>query len=151
MNREPGKTTGALHLGADRRPLGRTKVLAATIFTFAIFTGLSAMAENVWELAVFRFIAGVGIGGEWALAGTYVAEAWPEDRRKMGAGYLQTGYAGFFFAALNYTIGVHFGWRAMFLIGAVPVVVAILILTRVKETEKWQRVEAASSVQTNPA
>ncbi|BBY25874.1 MFS transporter [Mycobacterium stomatepiae] len=135
---------------ADR--FGRTKVLAATIFTFAIFTGLSAMAENVWELAVFRFIAGVGIGGEWALAGTYVAEAWPEDRRKMGAGYLQTGYyAGFFLAAaLNYTIGVHFGWRAMFLIGAVPVVVAILILTRVKETEKWQRVEAASSVQTNP-
>jgi MFS family permease len=89
---------------ADR--FGRTKVLAATIFTFAIFTGLSAAAQNVWELASFRFIAGVGIGGEWALAGTYVAEAWPEDRRKMGAGYLQTGYyAGFFLAAaLNYTI-----------------------------------------------
>src|SRR5262249_26270433 len=65
---------------ADR--FGRTKVLAATIFTFAIFTGLSAAAQNVWELATFRFIAGVGIGGEWALAGTYVAEAWPEDRRK---------------------------------------------------------------------
>ena len=127
---------------ADR--FGRTKVLAATIFTFAIFTGLSAMAQNVWELASFRFIAGVGIGGEWALAGTYVAEAWPEDRRKMGAGYLQTGYyAGFFLAAaLNYTIGVHFGWRAMFLTGAVPVVVAILILTRVKETEKFQQAEA---------
>ena len=87
-------------------------------------------------MATFRFIAGIGIGGEWALAGTYVAEAWPEDRRKMGAGYLQTGYyAGFFLAAaLNYTIGVHFGWRAMFLTGAVPVVVAIVILTRVQET-----------------
>jgi MFS family permease len=129
---------------ADR--FGRTKVLAATIFTFAIFTGLSAMAQNVWELASFRFIAGVGIGGEWALAGTYVAEAWPEDRRKMGAGYLQTGYyAGFFLAAaLNYTIGVHFGWRAMFLTGAVPIVVAILILTRVQETEKWQQAEAGT-------
>ncbi|MCV7412644.1 MFS transporter [Mycobacterium florentinum] len=135
---------------ADR--FGRTKVLAATIFTFAIFTGLSAMAQNVWELATFRFIAGVGIGGEWALAGTYVAEAWPEDRRKMGAGYLQTGYyAGFFLAAaLNYTIGVHFGWRAMFLTGAVPIVIAILILTRVKETEKWQRAEAGTSVRVNP-
>ncbi len=54
---------------------------AATIFTFAIFTGLSSAAQNVWELATFRFIAGVGIGCEWALAGTYVAEAWPEDRR----------------------------------------------------------------------
>ena len=93
---------------------------------------------------LFRsFIAGVGIGGEWALAGTYVAEAWPEDRRKMGAGYLQTGYyAGFFLAAaLNYTIGVHYGWRAMFLTGAVPVFVAILILLRVKEPEKWQKAE----------
>jgi MFS family permease len=135
---------------ADR--FGRTKVLAATIFTFAIFTGLSAMAQNVWELASFRFIAGVGIGGEWALAGTYVAEAWPEDRRKMGAGYLQTGYyAGFFLAAaLNYTIGVHFGWRAMFLTGAVPVVVAILILTRVRETEKFQAAEVDKAVRAKP-
>lgn len=127
---------------ADR--FGRTKVLAATIFTFAIFTGLSATAHSVYELAIYRFLAGIGIGGEWALAGTYVAEAWPEDRRKMGAGYLQTGYyAGFFLAAaLNYTIGVHFGWRAMFLTGAVPVVIAIMVLLRVKEPEKWKKAEA---------
>ncbi|HEV7836329.1 MAG TPA: MFS transporter, partial [Caballeronia sp.] len=127
---------------ADR--FGRTKVLAATIFTFAIFTGLAATSHTVWELGIYRFLAGVGIGGEWALAGTYVAEAWPEDRRKMGAGYLQTGYyAGFFIAAaLNYTIGATFGWRAMFLVGIVPVVVSIVVLLRVKETEKWQKVEA---------
>ncbi|SEK08198.1 MFS transporter [Paraburkholderia diazotrophica] len=135
---------------ADR--FGRTKVLAGTIFTFAIFTGLSATAHNVWELGIFRFIAGVGIGGEWALAGTYVAESWPEDRRKMGAGYLQTGYyAGFFLAAaLNYTVGVHFGWRAMFLTGAVPVFVAIMILTRVKESDKWQKAEARDVVHVKP-
>ncbi|MDR5765512.1 MULTISPECIES: MFS transporter [Caballeronia] len=128
---------------ADR--FGRTKVLAATIFTFAIFTGLAATAHNVWELGFYRFCAGVGIGGEWALAGTYVAEAWPEDRRKMGAGYLQTGYyAGFFLAAaLNYTIGATFGWRAMFLVGLFPVVVSIMVLLRVKETDKWERAETA--------
>ncbi|SAL38332.1 MFS transporter [Caballeronia peredens] len=129
---------------ADR--FGRTKVLAATIFTFAIFTGLAATAHSVWELGIYRFFAGVGIGGEWALAGTYVAEAWPEDRRKMGAGYLQTGYyAGFFLAAaLNYTIGAAFGWRAMFLVGLFPVVVSILVLMRVKETDKWERAEAVT-------
>ncbi|WP_321961262.1 MFS transporter [Paraburkholderia sp. J7] len=128
---------------ADR--FGRTRVLAGTIFMFAIFTGLSATAQSVWSLGFYRFLAGVGIGGEWALAGTYVAESWPEDRRKMGAGYLQTGYyAGFFIAAaLNYTVGVHFGWRAMFLTGAVPVVVAILVLTRVEEPAKWQKSEAS--------
>ena len=127
---------------ADR--FGRTKILAATIFTFAIFTGLAATSHTVWELGIYRFLAGVGIGGEWALAGTYVAEAWPEDRRKMGAGYLQTGYyAGFFMAAaLNYTIGATFGWRAMFLVGIVPVIVSIVVLLRVKETDKWQKVEA---------
>jgi len=125
---------------ADR--FGRTRVLAATIFVYAIFTGAAALSQNVWELAAFRLLAGVGIGGEWALAGTYVAEAWPEDRRKMGAGYLQTGYyAGFFLAAaLNYTVGARFGWRAMFLCGLTPVVVSFLILRRVREPERWERV-----------
>ncbi len=124
---------------ADR--FGRTRVLAATIMMFAVFTGAAALSQNVWQLAIFRLLAGMGIGGEWALAGTYVAEAWPEDRRKMGAGYLQTGYyAGFFLAAaLNYTVGAHFGWRAMFLCGLTPVVLSLMILVRVKEPERWQR------------
>jgi len=122
---------------------GRSKVLAATILMFAVFTGLAATAQSVWSLGIYRFFAGVGIGGEWALAGTYVAEAFPEDRRKMGAGYLQTGYyTGFFLAAaLNYTVGASFGWRAMFLCGAGPVLLALWMLSRVKETEKWKRAE----------
>lgn len=124
---------------ADR--FGRKATLAGSIALYAVFTGLAAFSQNVYELALFRFVAGVGIGGEWALAGTYVAESWPEDKRKMGAGYLQTGYyAGFFAAAaLNYTIGAAFGWRAMFLTGAVPVIVAILVMIGVKETAKFER------------
>jgi MFS family permease len=120
---------------------GRTRVLAATIFVYAIFTGAAALSQTVWQLGLFRLLAGIGIGGEWALAGTYVAEAWPEDRRKMGAGYLQTGYyAGFFLAsALNYTVGAHYGWRAMFWCGLTPVVVALLVLLRVKEPQRWEQ------------
>ena len=120
---------------------GRTRVLAATIFVYAIFTGCAAMSQTVWQLGLFRLLAGIGIGGEWALAGTYVAEAWPEDRRKMGAGYLQTGYyAGFFLAsALNYTVGAHYGWRAMFWCGLTPVVVAFMVLLRVKEPQRWEQ------------
>lgn len=131
---------------ADR--FGRTRVLAATIFVYAVFTGAAALSQNVWQLALFRLLAGIGIGGEWALAGTYVAEAWPEDRRKMGAGYLQTGYyAGFFLAsALNFTVGAHFGWRAMFWCGLTPVVVAFVVLRRVKEPERWERKTSAQSV-----
>jgi MFS family permease len=124
---------------ADR--FGRTRSLAATVLVYALFTGAAAFADNIWELALFRFLAGIGVGGEWAMAGTYVAEAWPEDRRKMGAGYLQTGYYfGFFVAAaLNYTIGASFGWRAMFLCGLAPVVISLVTLFSVKEPEKWER------------
>jgi MFS family permease len=124
---------------ADR--FGRTRILAATVFVYALFTGAAALSQNVWQLALFRLLAGIGIGGEWALAGTYVAEAWPEDRRKMGAGYLQTGYYfGFFIAAaLNYTVGARFGWRAMFLCGLSPVLVSLLITLRVKEPAVWKQ------------
>ena len=133
---------------ADR--FGRTRALAATILVYALFTGLSAFATTVWQLGLFRFLAGVGVGGEWAMAGTYVAEAWPEDRRKMGAGYLQTGYYfGFFVAAaLNYTVGARFGWRAMFLCGFVPVIVSLFTFSRVREPERWKRVHTAASRRT---
>jgi MFS family permease len=131
---------------ADR--FGRTRVLAGTIFVYAIFTGAAALSQSVWQLALFRLLAGIGIGGEWALAGTYVAEAWPEDRRKMGAGYLQTGYyTGFFLAAaLNYTVGARFGWRAMFLCGMAPVLLAILIAVRVQEPERWQHEQKVHAI-----
>ncbi|HEX4676894.1 MAG TPA: MFS transporter, partial [Steroidobacteraceae bacterium] len=128
---------------ADR--LGRTRTLAASVLVYSVFTGAAALAENVWQLGAFRLLAGIGIGGEWALAGTYVAEAWPEDRRKMGAGYLQTGYyTGFFLAAaLNFTVGAHFGWRAMFLCGLAPVILSLYIVFKVKEPERWQQAAAA--------
>src|SRR6202453_1800734 len=130
---------------ADR--FGRSRVLAATIFVYAIFTGAAALSQTVWQLGLFRLLAGIGIGGEWALAGTYVAEAWPEDRRKMGAGYLQTGYyAGFFLAAaLNFTIGAHFGWRAMFLCGLAPAVLFLHIVFNVKEPEAWAKLAVAAA------
>jgi MFS family permease len=136
---------------ADR--FGRTRVLAASVLMYAVFTGLAAVSQNVWELGAFRLLAGIGIGGEWALAGTYVAEAWPEDRRKMGAGYLQTGYyAGFFLAAaLNFTVGAHFGWRAMFLCGLTPAFLSLYIMFKVKEPERWaQKAATAVAKTTSP-
>ena len=128
---------------------GRTRILAGTILVYALFTGAAALSQNVWQLGLFRLLAGIGIGGEWALAGTYVAEAWPEDRRKMGAGYLQTGYyAGFFVAAaLNYTVGAHFGWRAMFWCGLSPVILAFVVMMRVREPERWERAAHQPGVQ----
>src|SRR6202167_2842407 len=130
---------------ADR--FGRARVLAASVLVYAVFTGAAALSQSVWQLGLFRLLAGIGIGGGWALAGTYVAEAWPEDRRKMGAGYLQTGYyTGFFLAAaLNFTVGAHFGWRAMFLCGFAPALLSLYIVFKVKEPERWVKNAVAAT------
>ena len=83
---------------ADR--FGRVRTLMLTIAWYSLFTFLGAVAARVWQLAAFRLLAGIGIGGEWAMGGTFVAEEWPESRRKMGAGLMHTGYYfGFFLAA----------------------------------------------------
>src|SRR5256885_651599 len=106
---------------ADR--FGRVRTLMLTILCYSVFTFLGAFATSVWMLAIFRLLAGIGIGGEWSMGGTFVAEEWPEDRRTIGAGYMHTGYYfGFFLAALaNYFIGARYGWRMMFAVGGMPV------------------------------
>ena len=74
---------------ADR--FGRVRTLMFTILCYSVFTFLCALAGNIWQLAAFRLLAGIGIGGEWSMGGTFVAEEWPEERRKTGAGYMHTG------------------------------------------------------------
>ena len=120
---------------------GRVRTLALTILCYSAFTFAAALAANLWQLAIFRLLAGVGIGGEWAIGGTFVAEAWPEDRRRMGAGYLHTGYYfGFFLAAIaNYVVGAKYGWRWMFAIGGTPAVLVTFIQYAVHESATWER------------
>ena len=67
---------------ADR--FGRVRTLVLTILCYSLFTFLGALATGVWQLAVFRFLAGAGIGGEWTLGGVFVAEEWPESRPAAG-------------------------------------------------------------------
>lgn len=120
---------------------GRVRTLMLTIAWYSVFTFLSALVTNVWQLAILRFLAGIGIGGEWAMGGTFVAEEWPESRRRAGAGYMHTGYyAGIFFAAIaNYTIGSHYGWRAMFAFGGLPALLLAWIRRGVSEPARWSK------------
>ena len=60
---------------------GRVRTLMLTILWYSLFTFLCCISARVWHLAVFRLLAGIGIGGEWAMGGSFVAEEWPEDRR----------------------------------------------------------------------
>lgn len=124
---------------ADR--FGRARTLMFTILCFSFFTMLSAFAMNIWTLAVLRFFAGVGIGGEWSMGATLLSEEWPEKRRTMGAGLMHTGYYfGFFLAALaNYFIGSHFGWRAMFVVGGFPALLVAFYYKRLREPTRWKK------------
>ena len=123
---------------ADR--FGRARTLMVTILWFSAFTLLSAFAQTVWSLAFYRFMAGIGVGGEWSIGASLVNEAWPEERRVFGSGLMHTGYYfGFFIAALaNYFVGSHYGWRYMFAVGGLPAILVAYFYNRVHEPERWQ-------------
>jgi MFS family permease len=128
---------------ADR--YGRVRALMLTIVCYSLFTFLGGFVTNVWQLGACRLFAGIGIGGEWSIGGIFVAEEWPEDRRKMGAGYMHTGYYfGFFLAALaNYFIGARYGWRVLFMFGGVPALLVSFIRYGVRESARWEQQVAA--------
>jgi MFS family permease len=123
---------------------GRVRTLMLTIVWYSVFTFMSAFVTTVWQLATLRLLAGIGIGGEWAMGGTFVAEEWPEHRRRMGAGLMHTGYyVGFFLAALaNFGIGSHYGWRWMFIVGGVPALLLAWIRHGVVEPAAWKKKES---------
>jgi MFS family permease len=123
---------------ADR--FGRVRTLILTILCYSVFTFLGAVAAGIWQLAVFRFLAGMGIGGEWTLGGVFVAEEWPERRRAQGAAWMHTGYYfGVFLAAIvNYVIGSRYGWRAVFAVGGTPALLVAFIRYGVAEPKRWQ-------------
>jgi MFS family permease len=122
---------------ADR--FGRVRTLILTILCYSVFTFLGAVAAGIWQLAVFRFLAGAGIGGEWTLGGVLVAEEWPEERRTQGAAWMHTGYYfGVFLAAIvNYVVGSRWGWRAVFAVGGSPAVLVAFIRYGVAEPKRW--------------
>jgi MFS family permease len=124
---------------ADR--FGRVRALMLTILFYSVFTFMCGLVNNIWQLAVLRVLCGIGLGGEQPMGGTFVAEEWPEDRRKMGAGYMHTGYYfGFFLAAIaNYYIGANYGWRWMFILGGAPALLVGWIQSGVREPATWQK------------
>jgi MFS family permease len=120
--------------------IGRVRALMLTILCYSLFTFLCGFVTNIYQLAVLRFLCGIGIGGEQPVGATYIAEELDERTRKWGAGLMHTGYYfGFFFAAVaNYFIGANYGWRWMFIFGGVPALMIAFIRFGVHESKKWQ-------------
>ena len=107
-----GWAIGGICFGVVADRIGRTKTLIITILIYAIFTGLAALSQDWWHLAIYRFLTALGIGGEWAAGAALVAETWPEEKRAKAAGILQSAWAvGFFLAASFNLLLKGYGWR----------------------------------------
>jgi MFS family permease len=133
-----GWAIGGVSFGIVADRFGRTRTLVLTILLYAVFTGLAALSTTWWHLAVYRFLTALGIGGEWAAGAALVAEVWPEEKRTKAAGVLQSAWAaGFLIAAVINLVMRQHGWRAMFVIGLAPALVALLVRWWVKEPERW--------------
>jgi MFS family permease len=119
--------------------IGRVRALMLTILCYSLFTALCGFVTNIWQLAILRFLCGIGIGGEQPVGATYIAEEMNENQRKWGAGLMHTGYYfGYFFAAIaNVFIGANYGWRWMFIFGGLPALMIAFIRFGVHESKKW--------------
>jgi len=138
-----GWAIGGVLFGVLADYFGRTKTLVFTILIYAVFTGLAALSQTWWELALFRFLTALGIGGEWAAGAALVAEVWPENKRAKAAGILQSAWAGGFLLAAIISLFLRdFGWRPLFVVGVVPALVALLVRLWVREPERWVKARA---------
>lgn len=119
--------------------IGRARALSLTILTYACFTGLSFVAETWWQLMFCRFLAALGIGGEWAVGSTLLSETWPRRWRPWIAATLQSAVnIGVMMAMVATYVMAALPKRSVFLVGIVPALLVFWIRRAVPEPEEWQ-------------
>lgn len=136
-----GAVLGGYASGILSDRFGRVKTFALTIIVFSVFTGLTAFANSFAELNIYRFIAGLGLGGEFAIGMTLVAETWPRELRARATAGVSIGWQlGVILAALvsAYVLPT-FGWRAVFLVGSLPALFAAWARYGLKEPDVWTK------------
>jgi MFS family permease len=152
-----GWASGGLFFGVLGDRIGRAKTMMLTILLYSLCTGLSALSVGFWDFAFYRFLTGLGVGGEFAVGVALVAEVMPATARPFALGLLQALSAVGNIAAALISIGLghleqsgligSFGvlgitmtaWRVMFVVGTLPALLAIIIRRRLKEPEQWQQ------------
>ncbi len=152
-----GGACGGVLFGVVADRIGRKKTLSLTILVYSLFTFLSAFAQTWWQMALFRFLVAMGVGGEWAVASTLVAEVFPKRARPWSQsifhassvfGTLLAVAAGAFVVA-NPALRFSFtlfgrdwemtGWRLGFLLGVLPALLILWVRRSLRESESWQR------------
>src|SRR5438067_8778379 len=126
--------------------LGRARALSLTVLTYALFTGLSFFAHAWWHLLIFRFLAALGIGGEWAVGASLLSETWPRKWRPWMAAVLQTGVnLGVMLAGLANFLLADYPKRTVFLVGVLPAFLVLWIRRAVPEPEEWHQAKLRSA------
>ena len=159
-----GAATGGVLFGWLGDVIGRVRAMSLSIFTYAVFTGLCGLATEAWHVAVLRFIASLGMGGEWSLGVALVNELWPGKSRAVTAGLigaaanvgfllvavLSLGLGGMIDGARGLLLGLglpeatvasllaNSAWRLLMISGALPALLIFLIRMGVPESDKWQ-------------
>jgi MFS family permease len=160
-----GAATGGVLFGWLGDRIGRVRAMMLSVLTYAIFTGLCGMASTAQQVVLFRFIAALGMGGEWSLGVALVMEVWPNRSRGMLAGLIgaaaNVGFLSIAVVSLGLTpllerlgtslraMGLredwvaalvgHSGWRLLMMFGAAPALLTFFIRLFVPESQRWQR------------
>ena len=143
-----GWASGGLIFGILGDRIGRVKTMIFTILCYSLFTGLSAFSVSLWDFAFYRFITGLGVGGQFAVGVALVAETVTDRARPFALGWLQAsstwgnmlaGLIGMGLGGLEQYGAIDSAWRMMFLVGALPAFLSILVMRRLEEPEKWRQ------------
>jgi MFS family permease len=155
-----GWATGGLVFGMFGDRLGRARTMMITILIYSVFTGLSAIALGWWDYAIYRFLTGMGVGGEFAAGVALVAEVMPARVRPYALGLLQAFSAVGNMTAAVITMVIKpdvvffslgegadstpvLGWRFVYLVGILPSLLLIFIRSKLKEPDSWQAAKDA--------
>lgn len=133
-----GGTLGGLLFGSLADRWGRRPMMVATILMYSVFSGATFFAQSLWQVALARFLVAMGVGGEWAVAASLVAEVFPQKARAHASGIFHaTSVLGSWCAALaGLAVGAH--WRYAYLISVLPALLVFWVMARIREPESWK-------------
>lgn len=136
-----GMLVGSYLFGFLADLFGRIKVLAATILLFSVATAFIYFATDYWHLLILRFLVGMGVGGEFGIGMAIVTETWSKNMRAKATSVVALGWQLGVLAAsiLPALVVPHFGWRAVFLFGLIPALLAIYVRKSLTEPKMWEK------------
>jgi MFS family permease len=141
-----GWASGGVIFGILGDRIGRVKTMVITVLCYSLFTGLSAFSVGIWDFTFYRFVTGLGVGGQFAVGVALVAESLSDRARPFALGWLQASSTwgnmlasliGMGLGGLETSGAIGSAWRTMFVIGALPAFLSVLIMRRLREPEKW--------------